>query len=101
MSAVRKALLAFAVIQLALLARGQVSSGPDGDFGLVFRDLLAYTPSSLVSQLWALLANGRQLSSTCKLSSISSIADSRMPSLRCEIRLDGRSSLSVCVRICV
>lgn len=41
------AAIALAGILIASVAQGQ-TSGPDGSFGLVFRNLLAYKPSSLV-----------------------------------------------------
>ena len=48
MSAVLIGLVALLVMQRAGPARAD--GGPDGDFGLVFRNLLAFTPSSLVSR---------------------------------------------------
>ena len=43
------------ILAVALLIAPHVSSqttGPDGDFGLVFRDLLAFKPSSQVRFIW-------------------------------------------------
>ena len=45
----KSAVIFLAILQGAFLTNAD--SGPDGAFGLVFRNLLSYTPSSLVRLL--------------------------------------------------